>query len=90
MKDFHDLILLLRNKSLQSSKTLYDDIKKTFVSRGTVLRPIQFDESGHVALQQLWKAHIQGLGDMAKELELPENITAAIDAINSGIKPILR
>jgi len=27
---------------------------------------------------------------MAKELDLPENITAAIDAINSGIRPILK
>jgi fructose 1,6-bisphosphatase len=89
MKDFHDLLLLLRDKSLQNSKTLHEDVKKMFDNRGTVLKPIQFDESGQKALQQLWKAHLHGLGDVAKELDLPENITAAIEAINSGIKPIL-
>jgi predicted nucleotidyltransferase component of viral defense system len=89
MKDFHDLLLLLRDKSLQSSKTLHENVKKTFVNRGTILKPIQFDELGHKALQQLWTAHLHGLGDVAKELDLPESITVAIDAINSGIKPIL-
>ncbi len=88
MKDFHDLLLLLRDKSLQSSKKLHENVKKTFGNRGTVLKPIQFDESGQKALQQLWTAHLHGLGDMAKELDLPENITAAIDAINSGISPM--
>lgn len=89
MKDFHDLLLLLRDKSLQNSKNLHENLKKTFDNRGTVLKSIQFDESGHKALQQLWTAHLQGLGDVSKELDLPESITLAIDAINSGIKPIL-
>lgn len=89
MKDFHDLLLLLRDKSLHSSKTLHENVKKTFNNRGTILKSIQFDESGQRALQQLWSAHLHGLGDMAKELNLPESIIAAIDAINSGIKPIL-
>lgn len=90
MKDFHDLLLLLREKSLQTSKKLHRNVQKTFENRGTTLKLIQFDEAGHKALQQLWSAHIHGLGDIAKELDLPENITAAIDAINSGISPILR
>jgi len=90
MKDFHDLLLLLRDTSLQTSKKLHESVKTTFENRGSVLKPIKFDESGHKALQQLWTAHLQGLGDVAKELDLPENITAAIDAINSGISPILR
>lgn len=89
MKDFHDLLLLLRDKSLKDSKKLHENVKKTFVNRGTVLRPIQFDEVGHMALQRLWTVHLHGLGDMAKELDLPESITAAIDVINSGISPIL-
>jgi len=88
MKDFHDLLLLLRNKSLNNSKILHENVKKTFENRGTVLKPIQFDELGQKALQQLWNAHLQGLGDVAKELDLPENISAIIDLINMGIKPI--
>ena len=90
MKDFHDLLLLLRDKSLHSSKTLYENVKKTFDNRETVLKPIQFDESGQKALQQLWTAHIQGLGDVAKELDLPESIIAGIDEINSVMKLILK
>lgn len=90
MKDFHDLLLLLRDKSLQNSKNLGENVKKTFVNRGTLLKPIQFDESGHIALQQLWTAHLRGLGNIAEELDLPENITLAIDIINSSIKLILQ
>lgn len=89
MKDFHDLLLLLRGKSLQDSKRLHENVKKTFVNRGTVLKPIQFDEAGHKALQKLWTAHLHGLGDMTKELDLPLNIAEAIAVINSGIKPII-
>lgn len=82
MKDFHDLLLLLRGKSLQDSKNLHENVKKTFVNRGTVLRPIQFDESGHIALQRLWSAHLHGLGNMAKQLSLPQNIEIVIKEIN--------
>lgn len=85
MKDFHDLLLLLRDKSLQSSTKLHENVQKTFEHRGTTLKLIQFDEAGHKALQQLWTAHLQGLGDVAKELELPENIKEVIDILNMGI-----
>ncbi len=86
MKDFHDLLLLLRDNSLQSSTTLHENVKKTFVNRGTILRPIQFDEAGHKVLQQLWTAHLHGLGDIAKELDLPENMVEAIDMINTSMR----
>lgn len=85
MKDFHDLLLLLRDKSLHASKKLHENVQKTFENRGTTLKPIQFDEAGHKALQQLWTAHLQGLGDVSKELELPENIKEVIDNLNSEI-----
>lgn len=89
MKDFHDLLLLLRDRDLQSSKILQENVKKTFENRGTILKMIQFDESGLKALQKLWTAHIQGLGDVAMELNLPENIAEAIAVINSGIQPVI-
>lgn len=89
MKDFHDLLLLLRDNSLQNSKNLHENLKKTFDNRGTVLKAIQFDDSGHKALQQLWTAHLHGLGDITKELDLPENIEEAIAVINSGIQPVI-
>ncbi len=73
---------------MRTSTQLHDNVQKTFENRGTTLKPIQFDEAGHKALQQLWTAHLQGLGDIAKELELPEKISAVIDLINIKIKPI--
>lgn len=85
MKDFHDLILLLRNTSVRNSKKLHEDVKKTFENRGTPLKLIEFDEEGLKALQQLWMAHLRGLGDVAEELDLPEKISTAIDIINSSI-----
>lgn len=71
---------------MQSSKKLHENVQKTFENRGTALKPIQFDEAGHKALQQLWTAHINGLGDMAKELDLPESIKEVLDILNSGIR----
>jgi predicted nucleotidyltransferase component of viral defense system len=85
MKDFHDLLLLLHDKSLQSSPKLHENVQKTFEHRGTTLKLIQFDEAGHKALQKLWTAHLQGLGDIAKDLNLPENIKEVIETLNASI-----
>lgn len=86
MKDFHDLLLLLRDKNLRNSKNLRESIKKTFANRGTILKPIQFEPSGYLALQKLWTSHLLGLGDVTKELQFPTSITTAIDIINSNIE----
>lgn len=85
MKDFHDLLLLSRNTNLKNSKKLHEDVRKTFENRGTALKPIDFDEAGLKALQQLWTAHLRGLGDITEELDLPEKISTVIDVINSSI-----
>lgn len=90
MKDFHDLFLLLRDTSLQGSKDMHEIVKKTFDNRETVLKPMQFEESGHRALQQLWTAHLHGLGDMANELDLPESVVVAIDTINTSISLMIK
>lgn len=89
MKDFHDLLLLLRNKSIQNSEKLHESVKKTFENRGTTLKPIQFDEVGHKALQELWSSHLQGLGDVVKELNLPDKMLEAINMINTSIRLIM-
>jgi len=86
MKDFHDLLLLLRDTSLINSKKLQESVEKTCANRGTILQSIQFDKSSYVILQQLWRAHLRGLGGITKELALPESITIVVDIINSGLK----
>jgi predicted nucleotidyltransferase component of viral defense system len=86
MKDFHDLLLILREKGLLDSKKLKKTLTKTFQNRRTPLRPIQFNESGLEILQNLWKAHLQGLGDIAKELDLPKEMNIIIEEINAAIE----
>jgi predicted nucleotidyltransferase component of viral defense system len=82
MKDYHDLLLLVRNPSLIQLKSLEDAIQSTFKNRGTIFELINFDE-GLKLLQKLWTAHLQDLGNKNKDLELPKDIQEAIKEINS-------
>jgi len=86
MKDYHDLLLLVRSKALLESKKLKEALAKTFENRGTTLSAIQFDAGGLKSLQKLWTAHLHGLGDIAKELALPKDIETVIEEINHRIK----
>lgn len=86
MKDYHDLLLLVRSKGLLKPNKLKEALTKTFENRGTALSAIKFDPAGLKFLQQLWIAHLHGLGDIAKDLALPKNIEAAIDEINYGLQ----
>jgi len=89
MKDYHDLLLLIRSKGLTKPKKLRAALSKTFENRGTSLSAIQFDAVGLKSLQQLWTAHLHGLGDIAKELALPKNIEAVIEEINDGLESLV-
>jgi hypothetical protein len=89
LKDYHDLLLLVRSKGIIESKKLKDALAKTFKNRGTTLSAIQFDSAGLKSLQQLWTAHLNGLGDITKELALPQNIEAIIEEINHGVESLL-
>jgi predicted nucleotidyltransferase component of viral defense system len=46
MKDYHDLLLLVRSKGLTEPKKLREALSKTFENRGTPLSTIQFDATG--------------------------------------------
>jgi hypothetical protein len=82
MKDYHDLLLLARNESNLESKKLTESIKNTFEKRGTLFGVISFNQDGIKSLQKLWTAHLNGLGSIAHELELPQDIKAVIEVIN--------
>ncbi len=90
MKDYHDLLLLVRNKELIRSIKLKEALIKTFENRSTALGTIHFDSAGLKSLQQLWTAHLHGLGDTAKDLTLPKNIEEVIDEINQGQESLYR
>jgi hypothetical protein len=89
MKDYHDLLLLVRNKELTEPIKLRAALSKTFENRGTFLSTIQFDTTGLKSLQQLWTAHLHGLGDIAKTIALPKNIKTAIEEINDSVGSFL-
>lgn len=69
-------------------KKFIQAISKTFTNRDTSFSSIQFDNAGIEALQQLWTAHLNGLGDLAYELNLPKNIAGVIEKINAFISAI--
>lgn len=86
MKDYHDLLLLSRSGDL-NSKTLADTIEETFKTRNSpIVNQIKFNADEIQALQKLWSAHLRGLGEIAEELELPENIKNVINEINAALK----
>jgi hypothetical protein len=86
MKDFHDLLLLIRSGQMLDSDKLKTTIPSTFAGRGTLLRSIEFDAMGLQALQRLWTAHLRGLGD--HDLDLPLEISRGIEEINDYLSSI--
>ncbi len=89
MKDYHDLLLLVRSKRLINLKRLKKAASNTFANRDTPISLIQFDNTGLEALQRLWIAHLHGLGDIAEEIKLPKDLKTAINEINSFAASLL-
>jgi len=85
MKDYHDLFLLAQEPGLINPKKLKESVSQTFYHRGTPFKFISFDDGGLKKLQQLWKAHLNGLGDIAHSLAMPKNIVTIIAKINTVI-----
>jgi predicted nucleotidyltransferase component of viral defense system len=84
MKDYHDLLLILREPGLLDPTSLNPAISATFKHRGTPLTlPIEFDESGIEALERRWATHLASLGVFRQKLNLPETIEEVIAEINA-------
>ncbi len=90
MKDYHDLILLIRNKKVLNKDKLGGAIINTFSNRGTPFRSIEFDATSLKTIQKLWTAHLHGLGDNAQDLNLPGDISIMIEEVNNYITIIRR
>ena len=87
MKDYHDLLLLCREKGLLNGKDLKNSIKSTFRYRGSQTNFfISFSQEEFAILQKLWSEHTGNLGGMAKDLNLPLGIESVVDEINSYFK----
>lgn len=90
MKDFHDILLLSREKHLINGAKLNIDINNTFTQRQTKLTiPIKFTTDECSRLQPLWSAHLRGLGDNANNLHLPTKVTDLLAEINTWLQEIV-
>lgn len=83
MKDYHDLIVMIREPNFLNAAKLASSIQATFRRRGTkMVLPIKFDSSGMQSLQAFWENHLSGLGVYRKRLNLPTSIGEVINEIN--------
>lgn len=83
MKDYHDIILMIREPGLLNISKLQDALHTTFTQRGTgMMLPVIFVSLGLERLQGYWASHIRGLGSIQKQLNLPEKINDLLDEIN--------
>lgn len=87
MKDYHDLLLMIREmNTLLNREKLISSIKNTFSQRNTRLNlPILFDASGIENLQKLWANHLLGLGSYKESLKLPDTMSEVINLINERL-----
>ena len=84
MKDYHDLLLLCRERNL------IDKIAQTFQNRRTLFSiPIQFQPDEFSRMQILWSGHLRNLGDTRSQvLGLPKEIETVIDELNQWLSSI--
>lgn len=87
MKDYHDLLVMIREKDFLDKDTLFSTIQATFNRRDTPVDklPIQFDNVGLQGLQVLWSQHLRGLGIFQERLQFPATIGQVINEINGWI-----
>jgi hypothetical protein len=89
MKDYHDLLLMVRNDNLLDKKKVIQDISTTFNARGTqIMLPIEFDGKGIEILQRLWRNHLRGLGFMKERLQIPDSFGELLFELNGWLLKI--
>lgn len=83
MKDYHDLLIMIREPNFLDAEKLTNSIRATFSRRGTLISlTINFDSDSIQSLQALWGNHLRGLGIFKERLNLPDHISDAINEIN--------
>lgn len=87
MKDFHDLLLLSREKDLLDMAKLQSSIDTTFKTRNSNKEfPVVFEEDEFTAMQTLWAAHLRKLGKTAAQLSLPAILKLVVTELNDWLK----
>jgi predicted nucleotidyltransferase component of viral defense system len=86
MKDYHDLLVMIREEDFLNIKKLTDSIQATFNRRETPMSlSINFDSADIKSLQSMWSNHLRGLGIFRERLNLPDQISDAINEINNWL-----
>ncbi len=86
MKDYHDILLMIRHSTLLESEKVKHCVKATFQNLETELKlPLSFSAGEIETLQKYWAAHRRGLSRSADKLLLPETIEEAIGEINGWL-----
>lgn len=89
MKDYHDVILMLREPNLLEPTLLLNKLHATFKLRGTDFTlPIIFNNKELKQLQNFWSNHLRGLGTIKIRLNLPEKISDVLTEINIWLTDI--
>lgn len=84
MKDYHDLLVMIREPNFLDARKVASAIQATFKRRGTpIALAVRFDQSG---MQALWNNHLRGLGIFRERLNLPDQIGNAINEINGWVE----
>lgn len=87
MKDYHDVILIIRENGLIDTEKVRQSILSTFKHRGTGINfPIMFNLEKMGDLEKIWLEHLKGLGDFQTKLKLPPSISEAMNEINRWLE----
>lgn len=81
MKDYHDLILLVRG-DVVDKKEVKTAIKATFTNRGTNLQKLSVPKYQIENIQRYWSIYLKAT-DAEVQKELDPNIQAVMDEINA-------
>lgn len=83
LKDYHDLLMLIRQQNFDKPDVLLDAIRETFSKRGTNFNlPLEFSLEDKEKLQRLWVAHIRNMGVLKEGIYLPQDIGDVLVEIN--------
>ena len=86
MKDYHDLVLLCREKNIFNLLKLRKNVSTLFKNENiSKLFPLKFSDNEINKLQKLWANHRSGLQDIAEHLKLPVHIKDAINETNDWL-----
>ena len=86
MKDYHDLILICREKDMFNSIKFKKTASEFFKDKNIIKPfPIKFSDDELDKLQMLWADHRSGLHEISDHLKLPAHIKDVIKEINDWL-----